>query len=99
MNDFATALAESFAVTPTRTTGLVIDTFDDWSDSTTSVMASICVTGSEALPNYTSGVDPVRPSVSPCRGAEREPAATCYCRSASHEPVVGSICRVASTVA
>jgi hypothetical protein len=94
MNDFATALAESFAVTPTRTTGLVIDTFDDWSDSTTSVMASTCVTRSE-----TFGADPVRPSVSPCRGADREPAPTCYCRSASHEPVVGSICRVGSTAA
>ncbi|MEO6083305.1 MAG: hypothetical protein ABIQ18_09380 [Umezawaea sp.] len=99
MNDFATELAESFAVTPTRTTGLVIDTFDNWSDSTTSVVASICACTSEPRLCYTVEDDPVRPSVSPCRDAAREPALASIRRSAAYEPVIGTICRAGSTVA
>lgn len=89
MNDFATALAESFAVTPARTTGLVIDTFDNRSDPTTSRTTTTCLCAPEST---------VRASI--CRGAAHEPVlASGTCRGTAREPVVGTICRAAPTVA
>ena len=88
--NFATALAESFAVTPTRTTGLVIDTFDNWSGSTTSAMASTCVSRSD--PSTRASVC-FTPQTAPVLGAASS------CPDSGPEPALASVCRVASTVA
>jgi hypothetical protein len=96
MNDFASALTESFAVAPNRTTGLVIDTFDSWSDSTTSAVALTCGCRPKTAVRATFCSDG---SVSPCRSVDHAPVRECVCRTAEHVAVIGSICRVASTVA
>ena len=74
MNDFTSALAESFAVTPARTTDLVIDTFDSAGRSDDPVRPSVspCIAG---------GTEPVRASI--CRGAEHEPVRASICRVVS----------------